>query len=227
MGRLFSSSWITVGTAAALSGFDYRFGTFAACVQFSAVSSVQVLASTNNTTGACFWLGHVDTGGGFRCYDGSGNCDSGIDPVTGTPYVVVVSKATGTATPRFNVYRFSTNVWTSANGGTTQVNSAANTSLVLGAENSSGTNPLTATVFAVAAWPGYVMSDSEVRLLTAPNWGRLNPGLWDFWDTSRDNGDMLSTIGRYPMKQTARTGAARSTVAPPPGWGSMPVRHRR
>lgn len=228
MGRLFtagSSHRIQVGSTG-LAGFDFRFGTIAACLNFTALPAAGTIMASNATSGASFDF--YQSAAELHWYDVSNDRSASMALATATTYIIAATKATGSATPTFHKYVFSTNAWTHTAGSGTNVDSAANTSVTIGSfQDAAAADALDATVFAIGAWSGYVMSNAEVERLVNPNWGRFNPTMWDFWDTSRDNSDMSSTLGRYLVKQTARTGAARGTVAPPPGWGSTPVRHRR
>lgn len=237
MGRKFvlaSGNYLEVGTAG-LAGFDYRFGTIAAVLNFASLPGVSTSAdffATNHSAGACVDFSLSNSAGtvSLDLYDGTNTRQAfGGAFSTGVNYLLAVTKATGTATGRVHMYVFSTNTWTHAALSGTSVDSAANTALTLGAADASGSTSfgLNGDMFAVAAWSGYAMSDQEVEQLARPDWGRSNPSMWDFWDTSRDGGDMMNTLGRYNVRQTARAGGLRGTVSPPAGWGSLPRRHRR
>lgn len=238
MGRRFaraSGNYIEIGTTAALAGFDYRFGTIAAVLNFA---SLPVIATsndffcTNHSVGACADFSVNNNGGtiSFDYYDGTNgrNAFSGAFS-TGVTYLLAVTKATGTATGRAHMYVFSTNTWTHAALSGTNVDAAANTTLTLGAADNTGSTSFAfdGDLFAIGAWSGYAMSDQEVEQLVRPDWGRFNPSLWEFWDSSRDSLDLSGGLGRHRPVQTARVGGLRGTAAPPPGWGSLPVRHRR
>lgn len=234
MGRKFigaSSNRIHVGTAAGLAGFDFRWGTLAMCLNLASTPGVGVGCALFSVNGGTFEVTINNSGTGAQV----DVWDNTIDRTaltgsfaTNTHYVLVFTKATGAATSRLHLYVFSTNTWTHVNASGTSADAAANTSLTIGSDSDSASvEPLDGEVFAVGAWPAYVLSDLEVERLSRGDWGWLNPGFWDQWDTSRDSGDMLTTLGRYPVKQTARTGAVRGTLAPPPGFRMSPVRHRR
>lgn len=228
MGRLFvagSSNRIQIGTAG-LSGFNFLSGTIAICLQFVTLPAAGTFLASNASSGASldFYQSTTD----LHHYDVTNDRSATSSLVTATTYILVDRKAAGTATPGFSIFRFSTGAWTHLTASGTNVDSATNTQATMGSfADASASDALDATVFAIAAWPQYAMSTLEAERLVSPNWSRWRPTLWDFWDPSRDNSDMTSSLGRLNVKQTSRTGAARGTVQPPPGWGSMPIRHRR
>ena len=225
MGRLFtsaSSHRIQVGSAG-LGGLDWRFGTMAVCCQFTTLGGDVTILSINAASAEWYMAGQTPT-----MFNGSDSAAPTTIVLTATPVLLAVTKATGTIAPRSHYYRFSTGVWLHEAMNTAIADAPANTALTIGSESDAASQlPLNGEIWALGMWPGYAMSDLEVERLAAGDWGRRNPGFWDQWDTSRDNADMATTLGRYPVKQTARTGATRGTLAFPGGFRMSPVRHRR
>lgn len=235
MGRRFvvaSAHYIDVRSAAGLAGFDYRFGTIAFVVNFAALpaTGASMDVYTNDATGASVDVGINTIGGvtGADFYDGTNNpiALAGAFAIN-TTYLLAFTKATGTTTGRAHLYVFSTGTWTHAALSGTAVDGAAVTSLSIDDPTGDTAAGLDGEMFAIAMWNGYAMSDLEVERLATGRWERWNPGFYDLWETSRDNGDMVNTLGRYRVSQTARSGALRGTLVPPPQFRSSPVRHRR
>lgn len=220
MGRRFttgSNERIIVGTAAALAGFDFRYGTIAVVVNI--VSFVDgAMFSVNKETGASVDFATGGGGADIYWYDGT-NARLGPLPTVGVTYVMAATKATGTALPRFHTWQPSTNVWTHTDANGTSPDSAAVTFMGIGSsDDAAAQNPLNAELFAVAAWNKVVMTDSQVERLSRGRWAEQEPDFLAEFAHGRDVGDMTSSIGRYGVKQSARTGTTRGTAKPPPGF---------
>lgn len=235
MGRRFtaaSNERIYVGSAG-LNGLDYRYGTMAALFyRVGDTGHSETLVSTNDANAQCADLNIVGAFAG-----------SGLDPIdlwdgtsdrTGTGnvnlaknYLGAITKATGTATARSHLYDFGANTWTHAALSGTSVDGSAVTSLGLGGfADANGSDQLDSEVWAIGLWNKVVFTDSEVERLARGNWLSLEPSFYEQWSDGREVGDMARTLGRYPARQTTRTGTTRGAQKPPPGF-RMDARRRR
>lgn len=229
MGRRFtaaSADCIEIGTAG-LRGLNFTFGTWA-CVMRRMVDTGanEVNMATNGNVGASGTWG-LSTGDIQAYHDGT-------TQVTGTGAITVnvtrlvgFTKASGTATGRFHQYNFTTNAWTHVAASGTSVNGAATTSLSLGAANAAGASPASCEMWALGIWQGLVMSDNEFKRLAGGGWERYSPSFYTTFSDGREVGDLASSQGRFPAKQTARTGTTRGVNRPPPGFRMTAQRRRR
>lgn len=230
MGRRFtaaSSERIQIGSAG-LNGFNFNFGTFAVCGYLISHTTYGSYFAVNGGTSE---ISVTDTGGVLAWFDGISEA-RGITAVTLNESMVLVwTKATGAVLPVGHLYKFSTGVWVheSLNTGSPSVADAATTTAVtIGSYQDAGsTDPLDAEVWAIAAWPSLVMSDQQVERLARGGWASTEPTLHEEWVHGREVGDMGTTIGRIPVRQTARTGTTRGAQPPPPGFGFSISRRRR
>lgn len=226
MARRFTASTsdrIYIG-AAGLAGLNFTFGTFACVIQFVTLPAFGTILATNEESGASFTI--YAAGTTSRIYDGTSERD-GPTLTTGVQYLYAFTKATGTATGRFHIYRFNTNTWTHQAASGTSVNSAANTSVAIGAYADATSDNLDAELWAIALWQGVVMTDSETEELSRGRWLETSPTFFEQWTDGREVGDMPRTLGRQPARQTARTGTTRGVQPQPAGFRFGPVHRRR
>lgn len=223
---------IYIGTAG-LNGFDFRFGTFAVCGQWVSLGAAdQTIMMGNDAAGTCCGIGIQGTSGQIFWWDGSADGRAvGTELVTGEPIILAATKPTGTSTVRTHRYRFNSNTWAHIDltvNTTTHPDGAAMTSFSLGSDKDAAGTSLDAEVWSFAAWSGYAMSDLEIeRLSHVADWGRLNPSFYRPFPAGRNSGDMASSLGRYPCRQTTRTGTAAGVQKPPPGFRPDVIAHRR
>lgn len=222
MGRRFTSASnerIHVGTAAGLAGLNFLFGTFAVvATRASSGATTNSLMATNNGSGACFgiFVVNADTVG---TWDSANVRTSTFTlPISTDPFMLVHTKATGTVTPRVHRLVFGTGVWTHEAMSGASVNSAANTSVTIGSNSTTSTEPWDGEIWAMALWSGIVMSDLEVERLSRGRWAELSPDFYMPFDGSREVGDMTTSFGTCRVAQTARTGTTRGVLPKPPGF---------
>lgn len=227
MGRRFtaaSNEMIHCATTPTLAGFDYRYGTTAAWVNVvSYPGGFAAILCTNASSGACFNWGFDGTVMG--CWDGGGMQHGSTPPSAGTTFLVGTSKATGSVPLRSHMYVPSTNTFTHADFGGVTGDSAAVTSLTLGA-NSTG-DFADIELFEAAMWNKTVMADGAwERLARTRDWGRFAPDFHKRF-TEKDEApvDMSTSLGRFRVRQSSRTGTTRGTRRHPMG-GSPPNRRR-
>lgn len=230
MGRRFtaaSNDNIHVGTTAGLAGFDYRYGTVAVwCHVVTYPGGFAALLATNVGSGDSFYWGF--DGVNMGCWDGTAtNTMSTGMPAADTTALFGTTKATGSVALRGHVYIPSTNTFAHNDFTGLTRDSAAVTSLTIGAGSSGGGDASDVEMHEAAMWPGVVMSDSEwARLARTRDWGRLGPGFHcRFTDGKEAPVDMTSSLGRYRVKQTSRSGTSRGVKRHPSG-GYPPNRRR-
>lgn len=102
-----------ITSAGALNGFPFDYGTMAAIFRWNGTTDWRELL-TNNTGQQFIGKG---SSGDFNCSFASTNSGSGVAMVANVWYLMVVTKPTGSAVPRYNIYRYDTGAWVSANGG--------------------------------------------------------------------------------------------------------------
>jgi hypothetical protein len=229
MGRRFttaSAEFIDFTGSTFLNGFDFRYGTMAICCWMQTNSGFQAYLATNYATGNCAdW----DTNAGVPALDDGTIGRTATTAVgTGKHVVVVMTKTTGSTTARMHTYTFNTRTWLHQNTNGASNDSAVNTSLTIGAVGTvAGNDNLDAEVWAVAAWPKIVMSDSEVERLARGNWGQLEPGFHVQFSDGREFGDVGTTLGRFNARESTKSGTTRGVQKPPPGFRLSPVARRR
>lgn len=221
MGRRFTaaSSEREYYGAAGLAGFNFTHGTLAAMVNFVTFVTAGTIFATNDQTNPSLTLYTASTSSEMRLFDGVTDNAGMTALATGVTYLLGFTKATGTATARYHVYRADTNAWTHGAFGGTNVNGATTTSMCIGSyANSNATDALNAEVFTVGAWQGLVMTDQEFQRLAAGNWPNLGVDFCEQWNDGDDTGDSVGSIGRYRCRQTARTGTTKGTAKPLAGF---------
>lgn len=228
-----SSERIYIGTAG-LAGLDFAYGTLAVCLWIVSVSvNSQALLATNDgaTTGVEWYIHGTGTNGSDLSWYGTTNVDSfsTLAVTTGENLLVAITKATGSVLPRAHMYKFATGAWTHGDCASNIGDAATATALCIGAfANAGSSDHLDGELHACAAWNKLAMSDLEVeRLARQPDWSRFAPDMYESASDGRDVGDMMTTIGRYRCKQTARTGTTKGVQSPPPGFRSRVQRRRR
>lgn len=222
-----SSERINIGSAG-LAGLNFQWGTIAVCaydVTNPGAAAGMAYVGTNQFTGDLAYIGIGNNLADW--YDGTTERVGSTAVEIAEPLVVVATKASGSATPRFHKYRFNTNTWLHENGDGANVDGATATSFTLGAEaDSSPFAALDAEVWAIGIWPSRVMTDSECERLARGNWLNYGPAFYEQWTDGREVGDMVTTLGRNRSRQTSRTGTTRGAQKPPPGF-RMDARRRR
>lgn len=217
-----SSERIVVSAASDLAGLNWTFGTFAAVMYRSAdTGTFETILTFNNAFQ--FLIDNADI---LTLFVSPNNRTMAGTISTGTWYLFVVTKATGTATPRGHRYVFNTNTWTHANFSGTHPNAGTTTRLDFGSFNSAGSEFLSSEVLAYGIWPTQVMTDSECERLARGNWPSLSPAFYAQFGDGREVGDMAATLGRHRIKQTSRTGTTRGVQRPPAGF-RMSITGRR
>lgn len=224
-----STDSLTIGSAG-LQGFDMRFGTIAVVLNLASVpASNSGIFITNLGSGGCIDFYIAGTGRFMGWYDGTTFRESTIAVPLNETVILAATKATGTATARMHMYQPSTNVWTHANTAGTNVNSAANTSVMIG--DSTATIPLFCDMFQIAAWarPTFQTDNSCERLSRTPNWDwlRHHPEFYWRFTNKRESLPVIRSVGRFRCYNTAKVGTSVGAIQAPGGFGSSPVNRRR
>lgn len=231
MGRRFtaaSSERIQIGSTG-LNGLNFQYGTFAICCY---VVSHTVYGSPFSTNTGSMEMSITDTSGVLAWWDGTNEHDGTTAVTLNESMILAWTKTTGLVVPNVHLYRFSTNTWVhqaaSAGSGGNILDGATTTAATLGSYQDAATSDaLDAEVWAMASWNKVVMSDSEIERLARGDWLRSQPDFYTQWSDGREVGDMTRTLGRYPARQTARTGTTRGAQKPPPGFRLAPQARRR
>ncbi len=91
------------------------FGTAAMLVKFSTVTSFRSLFQLHDSGNTFVWTPlDMSNFATIQWYAGS-QSDSGFSLSTGIWYLIVTRKATGTATPRYSIFNYTSSSWTHAN----------------------------------------------------------------------------------------------------------------
>lgn len=154
--------------------------------------------------------------------------------------LLVVTKATGTATPRFHRFNFGTATWTHEDGASTLANSTAPASgPVLGA-NPNGTSPFQGDVGIAGIWD-VVLSDAQVEALveSEADWLAVPPeAAWtldqastatsveDDAGTSDQSSITGTTVTADSVPWTSATGELRAQVRQAGAFAAHPVKVR-
>lgn len=229
MGRRFTSGTsdrITVQNAADLAGLSWLFGTIAALIYRSAdVANFETIISTNEAgaTTNQFCIGSTDL---LTVYDNPNIRTLTGAIATGQHILLGFTKPTGTVAGRGHKYVFTTNTWTHAAMSGTVANAGATASLQIGSATNAGVEFLSSEVWAIGMWDRN-MTDKEFERLSAGRWLDSVPSFYEQWSDGREVGDMPKTLGRFPTRQTARTGTTRGIQKPPPGFRMCKQRRRR
>lgn len=96
------------------------YGTVACLVKFSTVTAISALSHLHNSGGTFLSAPlYMLNSSVWSLYDGFGDA-TGSTAAASTWYLAVVRKTTGSVTPRFSVYNYSTTSWTHTAGSTTR-----------------------------------------------------------------------------------------------------------
>lgn len=132
--------------------------------------------------------------------------------------IAVWSKGSGTVTPRYHLYKFSTNTWTHANAGATLVDGTAPTAgglIKLGRFETDTVGTMTGDIAAAAGWTR-VLTDAEVENLVGPfqtAWMMLDPAFCVVLDQDTVTQKAVDLAQR--SNESGRTGTTVSTSSVP------------
>jgi len=212
-------AWSTGG----LSGCT--FGTFASIFKTNDITGTFALLYLH-TTGPTFSAIAIQQGDTGIAACGGGGSFFEASLTTGVWYLVVVRKATGTATPRSSVYNFNSTTWTHGNNSSTEANwtaPGASGSIRTDFQNSadffSGRMAVSAGWNNEVHWAADTTGDSQIEAAgledSLQNWVDESPtALWPF------NQDPLSAVDDIigGADQSSVTGTTVVTGDDPPGF---------
>jgi hypothetical protein len=184
-------------------------------------------ADASNAVGCIFYR----PGGMLGCYDqsaGGASSNSTIPFNVAVGWAVIaITKAAGTATPRFHLVPFSTGAPSHQNGGATMSDGgSAGVRWEVGA--STGFGNWSEGDFAAFGTTPRVMSDSEIEQMARGDWWRFNLANWREFPAGRDVPDQLgSSIGYDRTVDHSRSGGIRSPLTDPPGFRFSMCNRRR
>lgn len=197
----------------AISGGDFiRFGLGDAAITIQSYAMLyRPMADENRVhfADASQFTFFQFSGGILRTVYGANLSDSGSGPLTADDWAIaVVRKATGTSTPRYSTYDFSTDTWGHGDGSGSFADATASTGGYDLGRAFGGGNPSNLRVLAVAIWAvDPFASDAAVETLDTglAAWSVLAPSsLWGF-DQASTATDVLD-LGSNNADQTAITG---------------------
>lgn len=216
-----------VGAAAGMT-----YGTWAAIVKFSDLSTFRGIAYAHDSGGAYKGAFGTTNFSRFSLNDGSTDTNLGsVTLATGVWYLCVVRKAAGSAvTPRFSVYNFTTSVWTHGAG------SAALNDFV--APGVGGTHQFayqggSASIFAgrVAArahwsnslpWTSDAAGDSDIEAagleVVASSWVAADPSVFQLFNQAATSDPVQDLSATGTADQVSIVGTTVVTTDDPPGF---------
>jgi len=214
------TSW-TFGTLAAVWWPDDTTAAYNLLVVGTDAQDFVELYTADTASGA---------GGAPRLWNGATASAASTPAITTDRWwLMVLTKATGTAQVRRHIYDWTANTWTRVDTGT-----LANASGTGATEHGIGfaafpANSPNGHVAAVAAWQGYAMSDGEVDRLPSGLWDRWNPDLLIEFPSGRDHLTRTSVdCSKNRMRQTSSgSQVTRTNIAGPPGFRYSALNRRR
>lgn len=160
----------------------------------------------------------IDGSGGIQYTIGGITRTFGLTITNGVWYLFVVTKANGTATPRANLYNYTSASWAGWANGDDTLDNDGTTLVEVRMGNGPGSFPLSGKMFGAAVY-GYALSDVQGETLenAAQNWFDLGPmAMWRL--------NQASTATPVPddtgngANQTAITGTSVDTGDDPAGF---------
>src|SRR5215207_1883183 len=145
------------------SGNTFDYGTVAAVVDHTDNGAWQDIVNLRTATGTLET--HVLEVSDFDQWWFSINNGNGVNgPVVATgKYCVVVTKATGSAVPRFHIYNYATNAWAHADGNVALANGTATVTGIVVGEYPGGFDYQNGRVSAVGVYRHWVPNDAAVE----------------------------------------------------------------
>lgn len=135
----------------------------------------------------------------------------------GVWYCLVITKASGSATPRYHLYNYNSTTWSHQDAGGSMANSSAATAVHIGHEG--GANNWIGNILIAASWSTDLGNDAAVEALD------LESGLQAWVDSGPVEGwrlDTMSAIQSFgttgTADETSRTGTSLDTGDAPSGW---------
>lgn len=178
---------------------------------FVAVLSIE---SSGPTQRAGLWVS--DTSELLLAYGGINYTFPGLGTPVGHWYLGVIKKASGTATPRANVYNFSTGTWDTWTD--SEVGAASNdatTIIQVRLGDWPNSNSFPGRIAAAGIFPT-ALADATIEGLTAAlqDWADLSPGA--LWRLNQTSVEALTDLTGNGADQTAITGTAVADDGPAP-----------
>jgi len=163
-----------------VSGLSLGGTTIAVVVITDSTSNYRtaIAARTSGGTYGWTWFTNTFTAGELSLYDGTTESLFSASLLSGEPYLLVVGKASGSAIPRFHVFRFSTKAWTHANGSAAigDGTSPGTGGTMRFGIDVGGTDPFDGVILMAAVWnTNFAANDAEVEQLQRRG---VNPFAW-------------------------------------------------
>jgi hypothetical protein len=201
------------------------FGTTAAIFKTDANSAGYTLLALHDSGGSFLGAGLKLEGAEIGMYS-AGNATFSVPIATGVWYLAVARKATGTATPRLSVYRFSNGVWVHGNAGTSIGNwTSPGASGTIRMHVTTGFDFFDGRMAVRAAWANEVHWTADASGDTAIEAAGLEDSLQNWVNESPDalwpyNQDPLSAVDDIVggADQSSVTGTTVVSGDDPPGF---------
>lgn len=115
MPRQFNSSSNSINcSVGAFSGAPFTYGMIVAILQWSAVQGWMEFYSNQVASGDLYAGIEISNNRLVTSFDGSTQCTSTFTPSQDVWYCIILTKVDGNANPRWNIYNYSTNTWTTS-----------------------------------------------------------------------------------------------------------------
>lgn len=209
---------------------NWPFGTLAAVVRRASFGTdYHVMFGCRDTTGSADGFGmQFNPSNQLELWSETAGAvaDSTATVTTSDWYVVAITKATGSQTPRAHLFNWATGTWTHQAMSAALVDNADfGFPVWIGTSNPAFNSYFDGDVAAVMALTGRVMSDGEIERLPRGEWSRyVNRGdqfLAEFptWPIpTAGAGASCQALVPTGMRSSTVTGVSRSAVAHPPGF---------
>ena len=194
------------------------FGTFAVILKRGAINAWHAPIGIHNSSGTATFTIEISNGNLLKLNrDGGAAASTSTFTVLATDgwVLLAATKATGTATPRFHKYVFSTGVWTHQNGDATLANGGSATGGTVRFGEWQDTDDLNARLACGGIW-GTALSDTAVEdlALTFDNWTGSSPvGCWKLNQTLTST--TLTDLTGNGANETTITGTSVVNESPP------------
>lgn len=213
----------------AASGMVY--GTVAALVKFSTVIDFRDWTMLHNSSGSFVWTPVGLTNfGTLHMFTNGASSNSGITPGNTSWKLIVVRKATGSTTPRFSVYDYTSATWTHAAGGSTLDDSFSSPGvggqIRFTYQNSSdffgGRIAARALWSNSLPWTADAAGDADIEasglITSASSWAATNPTLLQFFNQADTSTPVTDVSSAGTANQTSISGTTVVTNDDPPGF---------
>lgn len=217
MARTFDGAGDRLTVSIGLTGFVMGPGTAAAIVKRGADGAIHsIFHAGAATSGANRWMLRMDAANKIDLATPTAVAAATLTVTVANGWsLIAASKASGTSTPRFHRYIFSTNVWSHEDGASTLADSGTPITTSCMGEQASGSGDYNGDIAIAGIW-NVVLTDTQIESLafSLQAWFQVQPkGLWllDQAATTHKVADLTGGGAR----ESALTGTTVATSAVP------------